>query len=142
MMNHKRFIFNQQFSNDMTISLQTILRALSCSLFILLLICLPWNINKRWTIFRFWFWFHKFFEKNTSFLKGTNLTTLVNVLSFLFAFKQIFDRCLSNLIYVVIYCNPKKSRIITFPDYILIELCQYIFSFSSSIESIDDICQN
>ena len=140
MMNHKRFIFNQQFSNDMTISLQTILRALSCSLFILLLICLPWNINKRWAIFKFWF--HKFFEKNTSFLKGTNLTTLVNVLSFLFAFKQIFDRCLSNLIYVVIYCNPKKSRIITFPDYILIEFCQYIFSFSSSIESIDDICQN
>ena len=140
MMNHKRFIFNQQFSNDMTISLQTILRALSCSLFILLLICLPRNINKRWTIFIFWF--HEFFEKNTSFLKGTNLTTLVNVLSFLFAFKKIFDRCLSNLIYVVIYCNPKKSRIITFPDYILIEFCQYIFSFSSSIESIDDICQN
>ena len=140
MMNHKRFIFNQQFSNDMTISLQTILRALSCSLFILLLICLPRNINKRWSIFIFWF--HEFFEKNTSFLKGTNLTTLVNVLSFLFAFKKIFDRCLSNLIYVVIYCNPKKSRIITFPDYILIEFCQYIFSFSSSIESIDDICQN
>ena len=140
MMNHKRFIFNQQFSNDMTISLQTILRALSCSLFILLLICLPRNINKRWSIFIFWF--HEFFEKNTSFLKGTNLTTLVNVLSFLFAFKKILDRCLSNLIYVVIYCNPKKSRIITFPDYILIEFCQYIFSFSSSIESIDDICQN
>ena len=142
MMNHKRFIFNQQVSNDMTISLQTILRALSCSLFILLLICLPWWTIKGGQYLDFDFDFINSLKRIRLFLKGTNLTTLVNVLSFLFAFKQIFDRCLSNLIYVVIYCNPKKSRIITFPDYILIEFCQYIFSFSSSIESIDDICQN
>ena len=38
-----------------------------------------------------------FIEKNTSFYKGMNLTTLVKALSFLFAFKQIFDTYLPNL---------------------------------------------
>ena len=38
--------FTRNSSNDVKVSLYTILRALSCSLFILSLICLSWNIYK------------------------------------------------------------------------------------------------
>ena len=87
----KSFIFNQQFFKwrKSIIILGTILRDLSCSL-----ICLPWNIHMDGqysncdSI--------KALKRIRLFLNRRNLATLVKSLSFLLAFEQIFDTCLSN----------------------------------------------
>ena len=95
-----------KLSNDVTVSLWTIVRALSCSLFNLSLICLPWNIHTSGQ-----------YSNSDSinalkrvrlFLKRTNVTTLVKALSFLFAFKQIFVTYSPNL-RLLFFVIPGKS---------------------------------
>ena len=70
------------------------LRALSCSLFILLLIYLPWNIRTNGQYLNCDS--IKALKRIPLFLNGRNLATLVKALSFLLAFEQILDTCLSN----------------------------------------------
>ena len=88
-------------------------------------------------LFYYWFAFHETLIKGRQYLDF--YFDFINSLKR----KRLFFK-VSNVttLVVVVYCNPKKSHIITFPDYILTEFSQYIFSFSSSVESIDDICQN
>ena len=84
------------------------LRALSCSLFILLIFLL-WNIHANgqyWNCDSIWnihangqYWncdSIKALKRIHLFLNGRNLATLVKALSFLLAFEQILDTCLSN----------------------------------------------
>ena len=82
-------------SINVKLSLYTILRPFSSTLFVLSLVCLPWNIHTR----------EQYLNCNSIkplkririFSNEGNLATVVKALSFLLAFKQILDTCLKVL---------------------------------------------
>ena len=113
-------------SSDVMLSLCTILRALSCSLFILSFICLPWNIHTSRQYLNCAS--VKALKAISLFLK--NLATLVKALSFLLPFEQILNTCLSNfsLLFNVIprSLTSLLSQTISLSNYT--HICPFLFS--------------
>ena len=95
MMYCRSFVLTSDSSNDVIVSLYTILGALSRSLFFLLLTCLPWNIRKSGQYLNYDS--IKTLNRIHLFLNGRNLVTLVKALNFVLALEQILDAYLSNL---------------------------------------------
>ena len=98
------------------VSLYTILKALSCSLFILSLVGLPLNIHTRGQYLNYNS--IKALKRIHLFLNDRNLATLVKTLSFLLVFfSKILDKFFSNF----------RFKIVIFPDYISIQFSSFQF---------------